>query len=36
LLTNYDWGLPFFLGRPVFVAIEGTTLGGQPGPAVAF
>ena len=34
--TSFDWGLPFFLGRPVFVAIEGTSLKGVPGPSVAF
>jgi len=34
--TSFDWGLPFFLGRPVFIALEGTTLAGQPAPAVAF
>jgi hypothetical protein len=34
--TSFDWGLPFFLGRPVFVALESTSLNGVTGPSVAF
>jgi hypothetical protein len=34
---GFDWGLPFFYGRNVFTAIEGTTPpGGPAGPYVAF
>jgi uncharacterized protein DUF3443/centrosomal CEP192-like protein len=36
LTTSFDFGLPFFYGRPVYVGFEGSTLGGQTGPAVAF
>lgn len=32
----FDWGLPFFFGRPVSVLIEGSSVNGSPGPAVAF
>jgi Protein of unknown function (DUF3443) len=32
----FDWGIAFFFGRPVFVVIEGSTVGGVAGPAVAF
>ena len=33
----FDWGLPFFFGRNVFTAIEGTsTPGGPSGPYLAF
>jgi hypothetical protein len=35
-LTSFDWGLPFFLGRNVYVALEGVTVGGVQGPADAF
>jgi hypothetical protein len=36
-LPNFVWGLPFFFGRSVFVAIEGTNVSGAPaGPFVAF
>ena len=35
--TAFDWGLPFFYGRRVFVAIEGqSTTAGGPGPYFAF
>ena len=35
--TSFDWGLPFFYGRTVFVAIEGAAVSGAPaGPFVAF
>ncbi len=32
----FDWGLPFFYGRSVFVLFEGRTLGSTAGPAVGF
>lgn len=32
----FDWGLPFFLGRHVFVAFEGNTIGGAAAPLIAF
>ena len=36
-LPSFDWGLPFFFGRRVFVAIEGANVPGAPsGPFVAF
>ena len=35
-LQSFDWGLPFFYGRPVFVVFETATVGGVAGPAVAF
>ena len=34
--TTFDWGLPFFYGRRVFVAIEGQATSGGPGPYFAF
>jgi hypothetical protein len=35
--ATFDWGLPFFFGRNVFVAIEGANVaGGPPGPFIAF
>jgi hypothetical protein len=34
--SSFDLGLPFFYGRSVFTAIEGTTAAGTPGPYVAF
>lgn len=34
--TSFDWGLPFFFGRNVFVVIEGKTVNGKVGPLVAF
>jgi hypothetical protein len=33
---SFDFGLPFFYGRNVFVAIEGKTTTGGVGPYVAF
>jgi Protein of unknown function (DUF3443) len=35
-VDSFDWGLPFFFGRDVYVTLEGTTVGGVTGPAVAF
>jgi hypothetical protein len=32
---TFDWGLPFFYGRSVFTAVEGTTINGNPGPFFA-
>jgi hypothetical protein len=34
--TTFDWGLPFFYGRPVYTAIEGYTTKVNTGPYVAF
>lgn len=35
--NSFDWGLPFFYGRKVYTAIEGTvTPGGPAGPYLAF
>jgi hypothetical protein len=34
--TGFDWGLPFFYGRNVFVAIEGQSTTGATGPYFAF
>ena len=36
LPTTFDFGLPFFFGRTVYVAFEGSTLGGEQAPAIAF
>lgn len=33
---GFDWGLPFFYGRNVFVAIDGSSTPGGPGPYIAF
>ncbi|HVJ06180.1 MAG TPA: DUF3443 family protein [Candidatus Saccharimonadales bacterium] len=32
----FDWGLPFFLGRKVFVAFDGASAGGTAGPFWAY
>jgi hypothetical protein len=32
----FDWGLPFFYGRRVFVVMEGATVNGQSGPLWAY
>lgn len=32
----FDYGLPYFYGRNVYVAIENTSAGGTPGPYLAF
>jgi hypothetical protein len=34
--SYFDWGLPFFYGNTIFVAIEGTMAGGTAGPYFAF
>ncbi len=36
LAGTFDWGLPFFYGRNVYVLFEGRTLGSTAGPAVGF
>jgi hypothetical protein len=33
---NFDWGLPFFLGRNVFVGFEQENISGNPGPFTAY
>lgn len=33
---DFDWGLPFFLGRPTFIAIEGQSTSGGTGPYWAY
>ena len=33
---TFDWGLPFFYGRNVYILFEGSTLGSTAGPAVGF
>jgi len=35
-ISSFDWGLPFFFGRSVFVVTENETVGGKTGPYVAF
>ena len=35
-LYGFDWGVPFFFGRSVFVAIEGSSTPGGTGPYVAY
>ena len=34
--TSFDWGFPFFLGRNVFVALDGKTTPGGKGPYFAY
>jgi hypothetical protein len=34
--AGFDWGLPFFFGRTVFVVFEGQMVSNATGPAVAF
>lgn len=36
LTGSFDWGLPFFFGRRVFVVIENNTTGGATGPYWAY
>ena len=36
LSSQFDWGLPFFFGRPVFTAIAGATTPSGPGPYWAY
>jgi hypothetical protein len=36
LQGEFDWGLPFFFGRPVYTAIDGRAAGGTNGPYYAF
>ena len=33
---TFDWGLPFFYGRSVYIVLETATVGGVAGPAIAF
>jgi len=33
---DFDWGLPFFFGRPTFIAIEGQSTAGGTGPSWAY
>jgi hypothetical protein len=33
---SFDWGLPFFYGRPIFTAIDGTNTPGGTGPYFAY
>jgi hypothetical protein len=34
--SAFDWGLPFFFGRKVYLLFEGASLSGTTGPAIAF
>ncbi len=34
--NSFDWGLPFFYGRTVYVAIDGKSAGGTTGPYYAY
>jgi hypothetical protein len=34
--SSFDWGLPFFYGRNVFIAISGASTPAGPGPYIAF
>jgi hypothetical protein len=34
--TSFDWGFPFFLGRSVYVAVDGATTPGGKGPYFAY
>ena len=36
LPSSFDWGLPFFYGRRVYVAIEGQSTAAGLGPFVAY
>ena len=33
---SFDWGLPFFYGRQVFIAFEGSSTSAGNGPFVAY
>jgi hypothetical protein len=35
-IPGFDWGLPFFYGRSVYVLFEGGTAGSTTGPAIGF
>jgi hypothetical protein len=36
LASSFDWGLPFFYGKRIYVAIEGQSTSAGPGPFVAY